>query len=93
MNVHAPPWQRPTHLHVQQVRLANQCYALLCRDYRRATRAAAAYCAAGKPAVSHRYAHDATAHYAVKALVCDLIIDAAERRAATTGYELGPPDR
>ena len=90
---HAPPAQRPTHLHVRQAGRANQHYPLLFRDYLRATPAAVASYAAIKQAIGHLYAHNADAYYAVKDPVCDLIIDAAQRWAATTGYTPGPSDR
>jgi len=90
---HAPPAQRPTHLHVRQAGLANQRYALLFRDYLRAAPTAAASYAAVKLAIGHLYPDDADAYYAVKDPVCDLIIGAAERWAAMTGYVPGPSER
>jgi GrpB-like predicted nucleotidyltransferase (UPF0157 family) len=88
----APDGQRPTHLHVRRAGHANQRYALLFRDYLRATPSSARAYAQVKQALARLHPHDIYAYYAVKDPVCDLIMDAAEQWAATTGYTPGPSD-
>jgi GrpB-like predicted nucleotidyltransferase (UPF0157 family) len=90
---HAPVGQRPTHLHVRQAGRANQRYALLFRDYLRAAPTAAAAYGRVKEALADLHPQDVAAYYDVKDPVCDIIIDGAERWAATTGYVPGPSDR
>lgn len=82
-----PPgsWRR-THLHVREVGRANQRYALLFRDYLRQSATAAAAYAEIKLALARLHPYDAEAYYDVKDPACDLIIDAAERWAADTGW-------
>ncbi len=88
-----PAGQRRTHLHVRQAGRANQRYALLFRDYLRATPTSAAAYAQIKEALARLHPDDEDAYYDVKDPVCDLIIDAAERWATATGYVPGPADR
>jgi GrpB-like predicted nucleotidyltransferase (UPF0157 family) len=90
---HAPAGQRRTHLHVRQENRANQRYALLCRDYLRAAPTTAGAYAQIKEALARLHPDDQDAYYDVKDPVCDIIIDAAERWAAVTGYVPGPSDR
>jgi GrpB-like predicted nucleotidyltransferase (UPF0157 family) len=87
-----PVSQRRSHLHVREAGRANQRYALLFRDYLRAVPAAAAAYAQIKGALARRHPEDQDAYYEVKDPVCDLIIDAAERWAASTNYIPGPSD-
>jgi len=89
---HAPKEQRRTHLHVRQAGRANQRYALLFRDYLRTSPEAAGAYRQIKEALARLHAEDQEAYYDVKDPVCDLIIDAAERWASTTGYVPGPSD-
>ncbi len=89
----APAEQRRTHLHVRQAGRANQRYALLFRDYLRATPTTAAAYARVKEALARLHPEDQDAYYDVKDPVCDIIADAAERWAAATGYVPGPSDR
>ncbi len=89
----APAGQRRTHLHVRQAGRANQRYALLFRDYLRAVPTAAVAYARVKEALARLHPEDRDAYYDVKDPVCDVIIDAAERWAAATGYAPGPSDR
>jgi GrpB-like predicted nucleotidyltransferase (UPF0157 family) len=89
----APPGQRRTHLHVRQAGRSNQRYALLFRDYLRATPATAAAYARVKAALARLHPADENAYYDVKDPVCDIVIAAAERWAAETGYVPGPSDR
>ena len=88
----APAGQRRTHLHVRQAGRANQRYALLFRDYLRASPAAAEAYRRVKVALARLHPDDQEAYYDVKDPVCDLIMDAAERWATATGYAPGPPD-
>lgn len=88
----APETERPMHLHVRQAGRANQRYPLLFRDYLRATPAAAEAYRQIKVALARLHPNDVEAYYDVKDPVCDLIIDAAERWARETGYEMGPSD-
>ena len=82
----------PANVHVRIAGNFNQRYALLFRDYLRANPAAAEAYARIKRALAaivgdDRPAYDAyDAYYAVKDPVCDLIIGAAERWAAETGW-------
>lgn len=89
----APERQRPTNLHVREPGRANQRYALVFRDYLRAAPATAAAYARVKEALAQLHPEDQDAYYDVKDPVCDIIIDAAERWAAATGYVPGPSDR
>lgn len=88
-----PAGQRRTHLHVRQAGRANQRYALLFRDYLRATPPVAAAYRQVKEALARLHPEDVDAYYDVKDPVCDIIIDGAERWALDTGYVPGPSDR
>ena len=46
-----------------------------------------------KEALARLHPEDRAAYYEVKDPVCDIIIEAAERWAAETGYVPGPSDR
>jgi GrpB-like predicted nucleotidyltransferase (UPF0157 family) len=92
LNFRAPAGQRPTHLHVRQAGRANQRYALLFRDYLRASPPAAEAYRRVKEALARLHPDDQEAYYDVKDPVCDLIMDAAERWATATAYAPGPPD-
>ena len=83
---HPPASWRRTHLHVREIGRANQRYALLFRDYLRSSAAAADAYAQVKVALARLHPNDAEAYYDVKDPVCDLVIDAAERWAATNGW-------
>jgi GrpB-like predicted nucleotidyltransferase (UPF0157 family) len=85
--------QRRINLHVREAGRANQRYALLFRDYLRATPTTAAAYGRVKVALARLHPEDQDAYYEVKDPVCDLIIDAAERWAAATSYVPGPSDR
>ena len=92
LNFRPPAGQRRTHLHVRRAGNANQRYALLFRDYLRASPAAAEGYRRVKEALARLHPDDIEAYLDVKDPVCDLIMDAAERWAAATGYAPGPPD-
>ena len=88
----APEGARRTHIHIRQIGLPNHRYALLFRDYLRASPAAAANYALVKRELAARHADDVDAYYAVKDPVCDLILEAADRWAAATSWQLPPTD-
>lgn len=85
-----PAGQRPTNTHVRVAGRANQRYALLFRDYLRADSAAAEAYARIKIALARQHPEDIEAYLDVKDPVCDLIIGAAERWAASAGWQHGP---
>jgi GrpB-like predicted nucleotidyltransferase (UPF0157 family) len=87
-----PAEQRPTNLHVRQAGLPNQRYALLFRDYLRTDPLAAGAYARVKEALARLHPDDTDAYYDVKDPVCDIIMAAAERWAADTGYVPGLSD-
>ena len=82
----APEGWRRTHLHVREVGRANHRYALLFRDYLRVSTPATAAYAAIKRELARLHPDDVDAYYAVKDPVCDLVMEAAERWASTTGW-------
>ncbi len=87
--VQAPDGQRPTHVDVRQAGRANQRYALLFRDYLRASPQAAEAYRRVKEALARLHPDDVDAYYDVKDPVCDIVMDAAERWAAGTSYVPG----
>ena len=88
----APAEQRQTHLHVRQLGLANQRYALLFRDCLRANRHLADTYAEIKRELARLHPDDVDAYYAIKDPVCDLIMNTAELWAVSTDYTFGPSD-
>jgi GrpB-like predicted nucleotidyltransferase (UPF0157 family) len=83
---------RRVHVHIRRNGAPNQRYALLFRDYLRASPNAAASYALIKSELAKRHENDADAYYDVKDPVCDLIMDAAERWASATRWTPGPSD-
>ncbi len=83
---------RETHIHIRQRGLPNHRYALLFRDYLRASLPARENYALLKRELARLHPDDVDAYYAVKDPVCDLILDAAERWAAQTGWRLPKTD-
>lgn len=71
----------------------NQRCALLFRDYLRAAPTTAAAYGQIKEGLARLQPEDRDAYYDIKDPVCDIIIDAATRWAAETGYLPGPSDR
>lgn len=76
--------QRRTNIHVRQLGMANQRYALLFRDYLRANRQVALIYAQLKRAISQYHSEDIEAYCVIKDPACDLIMDAAEKWATET---------
>ena len=87
-----PAKHRPTHLHVRALGRPNQRYPLLFRDYLRAHPVASAAYAQIKTSLSQRHPDDVDFYYAIKDPLCDIVIDAAEDWARTTGWHMGPLD-
>ncbi len=87
-----PAGHRRTHVHIRQAGRANQRYALLFRDYLRASPPAALAYQQVKEALARLHPDDIDAYLDVKDPVCDIIIDGAERWAPDSGYVPGPPD-
>lgn len=87
-----PEGVRRTHIHVRAAGMANQRYALLCRDYLRATPPAAESYARVKCALARLHPTDTTAYYDVKDPVFDIIMAGAELWAAAIGWTPGPSD-
>ena len=87
-----PANQRPTHLHVRALGRPNQRYPLLFRDYLRAHPVASAAYAQIKTSLSKQHPDDVDFYYDIKDPLCDIVIDAAEDWARTTGWHMGPLD-
>jgi len=75
------------HVHARIEGNFNQRYALLFRDYLRATPAAAEAYAQIKHSLAAIVGDDRDAYYAVKDPVCDLVMRAAEMWAAETAWK------
>lgn len=87
-----PDSQRPTNLHVRVNGRANHRYALLFRDYLRQHPEAAHAYAALKRRLAHYVGDNREAYTETKDPVCDLIMQAAEKWAAETGWQPGASD-
>lgn len=74
---------RRTNIHVRQMGMANQRYPLLFRDYLRANKQVALIYAQLKRAIAQYHSEDIEAYCTIKDPACDLIMDAAEKWAAT----------
>jgi GrpB-like predicted nucleotidyltransferase (UPF0157 family) len=83
--------KRDANVHVREAGRLNQRYALLCRDYLRASPAAAAAYAAAKRALAAHLA-DVDTYADVKDPVVDLLMAGAEAWADATGWRPGPSD-
>jgi GrpB-like predicted nucleotidyltransferase (UPF0157 family) len=88
----APEGGRRTHIHIRVRGRPNERYALLFRDFLRATPPAAASYALIKRQLAARHADDVDAYCAVKDPVCDLIMTAADPWAVAQGWTLPPSD-
>jgi GrpB-like predicted nucleotidyltransferase (UPF0157 family) len=82
---------RRVNLHIRAEGRANQRYALLFRDFLRASPKVAAGYAAVKVQLA-KYLDDMTPYVEIKDPVVDIIIAQAEEWAARTGWELGASD-
>jgi GrpB-like predicted nucleotidyltransferase (UPF0157 family) len=89
----APPGQRPTNTHVRVAGRANQRYALLFRDFLRASPSVALAYARVKETLAKYHGDDEDAYYALKDPVCDIIIGGAEQWVAATHWQQGAADR
>ena len=87
-----PAGRRRTHIHVRVAGRANQRYALLFRDFLRASPLAAGGYEGAKRALARLHPHDSDAYLDVKDPICDLIMAGAELWAAATGWQPGPSD-
>ena len=87
-----PEGGRRTHIHVRVADRANQRYALLFRDFLRASRLAAGSYELTKRQLSRLHPADVDAYYAVKDPICDIILAGAEAWAAAGGWQPGPSD-
>jgi GrpB-like predicted nucleotidyltransferase (UPF0157 family) len=83
--------QRRVNMHLRAQGRANQRYALLFRDYLRATPKAAAGYAAVKVQLA-KYLDDITPYVEIKDPVVDIIIAQAEEWAARTGWVVEEAD-
>ena len=81
-----PDGQRRTNVHVRIDGNPNQRYPLLFRDYLRAHPNSARSIELIKRELAKRFTEDADAYYAIKDPVYDLIWDAAQDWAETTGW-------
>lgn len=88
----APAGQRCTHLHVRALGRPNQRYPILFRDYLRAHPVASAAYAQIKLCLSRRHPDDVDFYYDIKDPLCDIVIEAAEDWARTSGWQMGPSD-
>ncbi len=86
------PGTRETHIHVRRDGQPNQRYSLLFRDYLRAHPTAAEAYARVKAGLARLHPDNLDAYYEVKDPVCDVILEAAEVWASSTGWVPGPSD-
>lgn len=85
--------ERPINLHVRMNGRANQRYALLFRDYLRASPLVShAYGQVKASIINHHPEEDMVAYYDIKDPVCDIIMGGAETWAEATAWVLGESD-
>jgi GrpB-like predicted nucleotidyltransferase (UPF0157 family) len=84
--------QRAANVHVREAGRLNQRYALLFRDYLRATPDAAAAYAAVKRTLAAHFGDDVDTYSDVKDPVVDVVMAGAEAWARATGWEPGATD-
>ncbi|MDX6377325.1 MAG: hypothetical protein QOE98_1628 [Gaiellaceae bacterium] len=82
----AAPHSRPAHVHVREAGRLNQRYALLCRDYLRATPDAAAAYAEVKRTLAAHFPDDGETYADVKDPVFDVLMAGAAAWARATGW-------
>ncbi|GCE07145.1 hypothetical protein KDAU_44740 [Dictyobacter aurantiacus] len=83
-----PAQQRRMHLHVRALGRPNQRYPILFRDYLCVHPVASAAYAQIKLAMARRDPDDVEFYYDVKDPLCDIVIEAAEEWAQTTGWRM-----
>ncbi len=88
----AAPGARRAHVHVREDGRFNQRYPLLCRDYLRATPAAAAAYVEVKRTLATRFPDDRETYADLKDPVFDVLMAGAEAWADATGWTIGPAD-
>lgn len=81
-----PPGERRTHLHIRQLGRFNQRYALVFRDYLRASPAARQAYERAKRLAADLFPDDIDGYLALKDPVLHLIYEAASLWAAQTGW-------
>jgi GrpB-like predicted nucleotidyltransferase (UPF0157 family) len=86
-----PEGERRTHIHVRERGRFNQRYALLFRDYLRATPAACTAYEELKRRAAHLFPENIEGYLYIKEPVLHLIYDAASRWAAEVGWRSGTP--
>jgi len=86
------PDRRLGHVHVREDGRFNHRYPLLCRDYLRATPAAAAAYEAVKRRLAAQFPDDRETYADVKDPVFDVLMAGAEAWALATGWAIGPAD-
>lgn len=90
--VREPVGEQRTHLHVRAAGRENQRYALLFRDFLRASPRYTAVYAQIKHRLSELFPESIDSYLFIKDPAVDLIIAAAEDWAAATGWSQGPSD-
>lgn len=80
------------HVYVRIKGSYNQRYALLCRDFLRASLLAAKAYEQAKVRLTERFAHQPEAYYQIKDPIFDLLMAGAELWAAQTCWRLPGPD-
>lgn len=87
-----PPGQRRTHLHVRRLGSWSEQFALLFRDYLRASPPAAARYALAKRQLAAQFRDDRAAYTNAKGPVIWELMIAADAWSQSTGWQPGPPD-
>jgi GrpB-like predicted nucleotidyltransferase (UPF0157 family) len=82
-----PEGQRRMHIHIRKAGNPNQRYPLLFRDYLRVHPRSTATIEQIKRQLAKYHADDVTAYYDIKDPVYDLIWDAAQEWAKSTGWD------
>jgi GrpB-like predicted nucleotidyltransferase (UPF0157 family) len=78
---------RPVYVHLRVQGRFNQRYALLCRDYLRATPLAAYAFGELKIQLAHRFSHDVESYFDIKDPAFDIIMAGAEAWATATDWQ------
>ncbi|WP_244662097.1 GrpB family protein [Mesorhizobium huakuii] len=83
---------RKANLHIREKGRFNQLYSLLCRDYLRTHSLAASAYARIKQSLAKLHPDNAEAYYEIKDPVFDIIMEAANEWAKSTGWSEPPHD-